>query len=152
MDDRWYNSPTKNKILDKYFDGSPDPSTYATDTFAKLTRDQWQSYITNFVPYENKLIDYATNPGVVSGAMAEASADVNSAFDNRAGATGRRLGGLGLALDADEQKASTRSMGLARSLADVNAQNTTRDATIARQQSILGNPMPKIDGLAAGIK
>lgn len=128
------------------------PSTYASDTFAALTREQWNSYITNFVPYENKLIEYATDPAVVSNSMKEASSDVNSAFDNQAGATQRRLTGLGLTLDASEQQAMTRSTGLARSLADVNAQNTSRDATIARQQSIIGNPMPKLDGLAAGIK
>lgn len=124
-------------------------STYASDTFAQLTRDQWASYVQNFVPFENKLIQYATEPGVVGGAMAAASQDVNASFDNRQAATTRRLGSLGLTLNADEQQASTRSFGLARSLADVQAQNSTRDATVARQQSILGNPSPRI-GLAAG--
>lgn len=122
-------------------------STYAQDTFAALTREQWANYVTHFVPYENKLIEYATSPAVVSKAMADASLDVNAAFDNRAAATDRRLQGLGLTLDADERRASTRSLGLARSLADVNAQNMTRDATVARQQSILGNPAPQIKGL-----
>lgn len=141
------------KLWGKMLGGNKSaPSTYASDTFAALTREQWQSYITNFVPYENKLIEYATDPAVVTNTMQEASSDVNSAFDNRAASNTRRLTGLGLTLDATEQAASTRSTGLARSLADVNAQNTSRDATVARQQSILGNPMPKLDGLSAGIK
>jgi hypothetical protein len=119
----------------------------AQEDYAALTREQWQSYITNFVPYENKLIEYATDPSVVSNAMSGASADVNAAFDSRAAGTARHLGGLGLTLDADEQRASTRSLGLARSLTDVGAQNAARDATVARQQSILGNPMPTLKGL-----
>jgi len=130
--------------------GGDDASTSntANDMFAQLTRDQWQSYVTNYVPYENDLIKYATSTTAVGDAMKSASADVNSAFDNSTAATQRRLAGLGLTLSPDEQAASTRSTGLARSLADVNAQNTARDATVARQQSILGNPTPRIGGLS----
>ena len=127
--------------------GDDKPDTYAADTYAALTREQWQDYVTNFVPYENKLIDYSTDPNVVANNMVGASADVNASFDARAAATTRRLGGLGLTLDADEQRVSTRTMGLARSLADVGAQNTARDSTLARQQSILGNPAPELRGL-----
>ena len=36
--------------------------TYAGDTYAALTRDQWQQYVSTFVPLENQLIDFATNP------------------------------------------------------------------------------------------
>lgn len=129
-----------------YGTGTPYAGMSANQLYADMTRQQWMNYITNFVPYENKLIEYATSPTVVSDAMAEASADVNAAFDNRAGAMDRRLRGLGLTLDQDEQRAATRSLGLARSLADVNAQNTARDQTVARQQSILGNPAPRIGG------
>lgn len=127
-------------------DGPAQPS--ANDTFAQLTRDQWSSYIQNYVPYENKLIDYATSTTAPAEAMGLASANVNSAFDNSGAAGQRRLQGLGLTLDASEQAAATRSTGLARSLADVGAQNSARDATVARQQSILGNPTPRIGGLA----
>lgn len=126
--------------------GNPYAGMSANQLYADMTRQQWMNYITNFVPYENKLIEYATSPTVVSDAMTEASTDVQQAFDNRAGAMDRRLRGLGLTLDQDEQRAATRSLGLARSLADVNAQNTARDQTVARQQSILGNPAPRIGG------
>ena len=131
---------------------SSSPDTTASDTFAALTRQQWQDYITNFVPYENKLIQYATDPTVVSNNMSLASQNVNQAFDQQAGTTQRRLSGLGLTLDADEQKVADRSTSLARAAADVNAQNTVRDQTMARQQSILGNPAPTIGGLAGSLQ
>lgn len=123
----------------------------ANDLYSVLTRQQWQDYVTNFVPYENKLIEYATDPSVVSNAMSEASQDVGQSFDNQAASSARQLRSLGLTLDGDEQRAAQRSLGLARSLADVNAQNTARDVTMARQRSILGNPAPRIPTAAGGM-
>lgn len=133
-----------------FFGGGGGPSTTAADTYAKLTRDQWSTYLNTFVPYENRLIDYATNPNTVTNAVTEARGDVAGAFDAQQGATQRRLSGLGLTLDADEQRAATRSTGLARSLADVQAANMTRDTVMQRQASILGNPSPKLLGLNGG--
>lgn len=112
------------------------------DAYAALTRDQWYTYMNTFVPIENKLIEYATSPTVVADAMKSASEDTAGAFASAQASSDRRLKGLGVTLDADEKKASDRSFGLAASLADVGAQNTARDATRQRQQSILGNPAP----------
>lgn len=117
--------------------------TQAADTFAALTRDQWATYVSTFVPIENQLIDYATDAGRPDQAMAEASTRVNAAFDAQVGSTDRRLRGLGVVLDAGEQAAQQKSYGLARSLADVGAQNLARDLTVRRQQSVLGNPAPQ---------
>lgn len=116
----------------------------ADQTFANMTRQMWGDYVRNFVPYENRLIEYSSDPQVVTNAMAEASADARRSFSNRAAASQRGLRELGLTLDADEQRAVDRSNSLAASLADVNAQNVARDATRARQQSVLGNPAPTI--------
>lgn len=119
----------------------------ASDLFADLTRQQWADLQREITPYENKLIQFATDPTVVSSAMTEASADSNSAFDRQAAATTERLHSYGLNLNADEQQAATRSAGLAKSLGDVQAQNGARDATRSLQQSLLGNPIPSIGSL-----
>jgi hypothetical protein len=121
----------------------PGSSSYANDTFAAVTRDQWSDYLSTFVPIENQLIQYATDPTQPGQAMAAASTGVNQAFDAQQGATQRKLSGLGVTLSPDEQKANTLSTGLQRSLADVQAQNTARDLTVQRQQSILGSPAPQ---------
>lgn len=118
----------------------------AQNAFANLTRQQWADYVTQFVPYENKLIEYASDPATVSNAMNTASLNVNQAFDRQTDANSSRLQGLGLSLTPEEQAASTRSTGLARSLADVQAQNSARDAAMARQQSVIGNPAPRVGG------
>lgn len=121
---------------------APGSKDYAAQTYAAMTRDQWANYVNTFVPLENQLIQYATDPTQVTKAMTNASADVNASFNQQEGATQRRLRGLGVTLDADQQAAQKRQFGLSRALADVGAQNTAGDLTRQRQQSILGNPAP----------
>lgn len=119
----------------------------ASDLFAEITRDQYADWARTWRPFEDKLIEYATDPTVVSGAMSDASTSVNSSFDRQATQTQSRLRGLGLTLNADEQKAADRSAGLARASADVDAQNRVRDQVKARQQSILGTPVPGLGSM-----
>lgn len=128
---------------------APLPTRSADQEFADLTRDMWANYMRTTVPMENRLISYSNDPGVVSRAMAEASGDARQAFANRSAALQRGLRAQGLTLDADEQRVVDRTSSLAGSLADVNAQNTARDVTRARQQSILGNPSPSTQGASA---
>jgi hypothetical protein len=115
----------------------------AGDTFAALTREQWADYVNTFDPLENQLIQMATDPEAANRAMADASQNVNDSFAAQQGATDRRLRGLGLQLTPEQQAASTRATALSKSLTDVQAQNTARDLTIQRQQSLLGNPAPQ---------
>jgi hypothetical protein len=122
----------------------PNAKDYASQNYAALTRDMWASWTSNFLPFENDLIEYASDPNVVAQAQQRASEGVNQAFDAQRGATQRRLKGLGLTLSADEQESADRSYGLARSLADVTAQNVAGTRTRERQQSVLGNPAPQI--------
>ncbi len=80
----------------------------------------------------------------MTDAVAAARTDVSGAFDAQAGINQRRLGGLGLTLNADEQKASDREMGLQRSLADVTATNLTTERVTDRQRNLLGAPSPNL--------
>ncbi len=113
---------------------------YVNDQYAAMTRQAWQDYVANFVPYENKLIEYATDPNTVREAVSEARSDSTAAFDQAQLGTQQRLKGMGITLSADEQQAQTRQTGLARALTEVQAANTARDATLERQQSIVGIP------------
>ncbi len=126
--------------------GNAPQQNTANDMYAQLTRHQWASYVSNFVPIENQLIKYATDPGQVTQAMQTASGKVDSAFDQQEGATGRRLAGLGVTLSPEEQQAQQKQFGLSKSLADVQAQNLAGDLTRQRQQSVLGNPAPTAGG------
>ena len=120
----------------------------ASDIYAKITADQWQQYLSTFVPIENQLIQYATDPTQVTQAVDAARTDVAGANAAQAGATQRNLQGLGVTLNPAQRAASTRETGISAALASVQAQNTARDLTIQRQQSILGNPAPTAAGIA----
>ena len=124
------------------------PSTYASDTYAALTRQQWADYVANFVPIENTLIKYATDTALPGQAMAQASQNVGAAFDQAQGDTQRKLAGMGVTLSPDEQAAQAKSFGLSKSLADVGAQNLAGGAVRARQQGIIGNPAPDVAKMA----
>jgi len=134
-------NPATNPITNPY-GINRGSDTFAADTLAQVTRDQWNNYVQNFVPIENRLIQYATDPNVVSDAMADASTGIHQAFAAQQGTTDRRLKSLGVQLSPEEQAAQTRASGLQEGLADVQSQNTARDLTMQRQQSILGSPAP----------
>lgn len=121
--------------------------SYVNDTYAAMTRQAWQDYIANFVPFENRLIQYATDPNVVKEAVSEAREDATAAFDQAQLGTQQKLRGMGITLSADEQQAANRQTGLARALTEVQAANTARDATLDRQRSIMGMPMPQKAGM-----
>lgn len=132
----------------KYFDrnsgGSPQVGNLsANDIFANTTKQQWSNYVDTFIPIENKLIQYATSPDTVTNAMSDAHTGVQQAFAAQQGSTQRRLQGLGVQLSPDEQAAQKLNSGITQGLADVQSQNTARDLTVQRQQSILGSPAPQ---------
>lgn len=125
--------------------GLPALGGSAQDTFANLTRQSWQDYMTQFMPLENLLIDYASDPLEVSKAMGRASSSVGTQFDAQQGMTGRGLRGRQITLRPEEKAAADRESSLSRSLADVQAQNIAGQQTLSRQRGILGQPMPSVD-------
>lgn len=119
----------------------------ANEIKAAVTKDQWLSYLNEMgAPQEQMLMKFATDPNVVTNAMAEASADSSAAFGRAEVNNDRMLRSLGLTLNADEKKASDRSFALSRSIADVQSQEMARRGTVSLQQSVLGSPAPRIGG------
>lgn len=123
---------------------NPRSSNFAQQAFAAITRQQWDDYLTNYVPIENRLIDYAMDETLPQEAAALAGRDVEQAFGRQRATTERRLAGMGLQLTPEEQSAADKQSRLSESLASVGAMNNARDATSQRQQSVLGNPSPRL--------
>jgi len=144
-----YNPYKAGKDVVKGATAGPAPAaSTASDIYANLTREQWQNYVSTFVPIENQLIQYATDKSLPGQAMQQAGADVDSAYSTQAGQQARKLQGMGIALNPSEQAATARLTGLSHALSNVQAQNTARDLTISNQQSILGNPAPTTTSIA----
>lgn len=142
---KWFRKDQADRRAD-----APDMS--ANQMFAEITRKQWADYVQNYIPIENQLIAYATDPSVPGQAMAKASDNVNAAFDQQQGAVQRRLASMGTSLSPDERKAYDRSSAVSRSLTDVQAQNLAGTATRERQASLLGNPAPDITAAMSAAK
>lgn len=123
------------------------PSTFASDTFAALTRQQWADFQRDIVPYENKLIEFSNSTTAAVDAMKRGIDTVGGAFERQADATTGRMRALGLELNADEQQAAQRSSGLAQATAEVHAANSAGAQTRALQQALLGNPTPQAGDL-----
>lgn len=119
-----------------------DPFGSADDTYNFLARTQWADIVKNVFPYQDKLIQYATDPQVVRNAQSQASTDVNASFDRQQSANNDRIRSLGLTLTPEEQQVSTRLTGLSKSLASAQATNQAGLETQARQQAILGSAAP----------
>lgn len=115
-----------------------DAEKYAADTQAALTRDQWDVYLRNFVPVEDNLIKYASNLALPSENAERAIAGVGQAFEQQTGIAERRMRAYGIQATPEQTAAIQRNTKLNQSLAEVQAGNTARDATIARQRSIMG--------------
>ncbi len=122
---------------------SPGSDHFAQDMQAAMSRDQWQQYLSTYVPIENQLIQYAMDPETVTKAVAQNRADVATQFAAQPGMQQRRLRGYGIQLDPDQKAAADREFGLQKSLADVSVANTTRDTVLNRQMSIMGGPAPQ---------
>jgi len=123
---------------------NPNSKNFAQNAFAALTRQQWDDYLSNYVPEENRLINYATDETKPQDASYLAGRGIGAAFDQQRASTDRRLAGMGMTLNPEERAAADKQSRLSESLATVGAMNNARDATVQRQQSVIGSPAPKL--------
>ena len=110
-------------------------------TYANISGSQWQDYVSQFVPLENQMIKYATSQNTVPDAMKTAGGIADQASSQIAGEQQRRLAQYGVKLNPEEQMAADRTAALTKVGANVTAQNTAKDQTVANQMGILGLPM-----------
>ena len=115
-----------------------DADKYAADTYSVLTRDQWDTYVRNFIPVENNLISYATDWSKPQQAADAAIGDVREQFAAAPAIAERRARAQGITYTPEEARAIERNSKLNQSLAEVHAGNASRDATLSRQRQIMG--------------
>jgi hypothetical protein len=124
--------------------GGPDNS--AEQNLGAVTANEWSTYMQHFVPYEDTLISYATNPNLPKINMDTALGNQESANAQGEGIQQRALAQTGATLTAEEQAAATKQRGISNVTANVNAANQAKDQTVANQMGILGTPQTGITG------
>jgi len=107
---------------------NPGSKTYASDTWADITRAQWQDYQARFVPYENELIGQLTydNPAIVQNEINKGTQTASSAYDTANRMNQQNVGLYGAALTQGYQQQQNRTNQTQRSAAVVNEANRIR--------------------------
>jgi len=100
----------------------------ANDTWAHITRQQWQDYLQRFAPREEEMIGMTTyaNPGIVNQEVAKAGQAAKQAVQNYGGMSRQYLSRYGMQLDPRATAQTERMEKLTSSAAEADAANRTR--------------------------
>lgn len=125
-----------SKIIDRAKEGAGN-STVASDTYARLIRDQWDDYRTRFAPYEDQMIALAN--GQEDNLLSEqrAVSAAGAGFNSSMGTLGRDRQRLGLGVSAEEAANDSRMGAGLRTAAMVGAANKARLHSQDRDNMIL---------------
>lgn len=118
----------------------------AENTLAQIYRAEWQDYLDRFAPYEDKLIDYAMNPGEVTEAVDRAGENVDQGFMNAQGNLNRDRSRYGLSLNGREAANEERNTAIDKTAAKLAARNSTRLHVQDQQERVMSG------GSAVGLR
>jgi len=119
-------------------DRDPSSKTYASDTWAKITRSQWDDYVNRFVPREDALLNMTTyqNPALVAHDIARGTQEAAKGFNATRNMADQYQSRYGAALSRGEQQYQDRSANVSRSAAIVNEANRIRQKLQDRNREI----------------
>lgn len=118
----------------------------AEDTLAAIYRAEWQDYLDRFAPYEDKLIDFASNPEEVTKAVDKAGQNVDQGFMTAKGNLDRDRSRYGLNLTGREAASEDRSNAMDKTAAKLAARNSTRLHVQDQQERVMSG------GSAVGLR
>lgn len=123
------------RVLGK--EDKPQNTTSASDTYARLIREQWDDYRTRFAPYEDQMIALAN--GQEDNLLSEqrAVSAAGAGFNSSMGTLGRDRQRLGLGVSAEEAANESRMGAGLRTAAMVGAANKARLHSQDRDNMIL---------------
>lgn len=108
-----------------------------SDIYAGLLREQWDEYRRRYRPYEDELLGTVGNPMLLQQDIARSQDYVDSSFAGQAQSNERRLRGLGVTLDPQEQASYDKKLAVGKGLAEVDAGNKTVRRSTDRDLSLL---------------
>ena len=111
----------------------------ADQTFAAITRQQYQDYLTNFMPQEDKLIGLIGNQEYQGGQVQNAEQSAADAYQSGIGTADRSLARYGVNMDPTERAAYERKKDLGATLSKVNAGNTIRTNLEGQDLSLMSS-------------
>lgn len=105
---------------------------FAADTFARVTREQYQDWKSRFYPKQKQLMELATNGQLMRDQLGRVDANNANALRSAQQATANRNARMGVS-----GHASDNSQGLRMALMTAGTENGLREQEQARQLGIL---------------
>lgn len=105
---------------------------YAADTYAKITREQYQDWKTRFYPKQQELMGLATNGQLLRDQLGRVDENNANALRSAQQATANRNARMGVSSNANDN-----SQGLRAALMTAGTENGLREQEQARQMGIL---------------
>ncbi len=106
----------------------------ASDTYAKIIREQYDDWKNRFYPEQQELMNQATSGELMNAQLGRVGENTETAINNAKVGQDNMMGRMGV---QSTQDANDNSMGLKTSLAVAGAKNGIRSAENERQNSIL---------------
>ena len=106
---------------------------YAADTYAKITREQYQDWKTRFYPKQKELMDLATNGKLLQDQLGRVDGNNANALSSAQQATANRNARMGVTAP----NAQDNSQGLRMALMTAGTENGLREQEQTRQMGIL---------------
>ena len=107
---------------------------YAADTYAKITREQYQDWKTRFYPKQQELMELATNGQLLREQLGRVDENNANALRSAQQATANRNARMGLGTISN---ANDNSQGLRMALMTAGTENGLREQEQSRQMGIL---------------
>lgn len=112
---------------------------FAADTYASITRAQWNDYTSRFLPVQRQLIDAVSSPELLNeqlsrigtnyGSAAGQSQAVQAFRNQRYGVGGSQSGAVG--------QSATTNAAMTQALSQASAMNATRQDSNDRSQALI---------------
>lgn len=106
-------------------------------TYRDLSKAQWQDYQDRFLPYQDKLIDVATNTEMLDQQLGRISAFSSQSAKMARQNTSLALSRYGMGQTNGMQQASQSDIKRNEALSQTNAMNNARSAAYDRYQSVM---------------
>lgn len=105
---------------------------YAADTYAKITREQYEDWKTRFYPKQKELMELATNGKLLQEQLGRVDENNANALRSAQQATANRNARMGVSSNTNDN-----SQGLRAALMTAGTENGLREQEQARQMGIL---------------
>jgi hypothetical protein len=113
----------------------------ASNILANVINSQYQNYLAQFVPQENKLISFATDPNAPTASAQQAMATAGNAFQAQQQGLNKQLKSQGIVLTPDQKAALGRQQAVAKTTSMDDAANRAAISTYNLQNMALtGSP------------